>query len=147
MKKSRSTDSLPPKRHAERLTEQRNPRTMAIDRASITDALAMLHAEDRECFKASEAAAPSVAQAIELVVAAFRRGGRLIYIGAGTSGRLGVLDASEQPPTFGVSPEMVQGIIAGGADALVRSIEGAEDRPEDGAAAIDGANAGEKDVV
>lgn len=138
---------LPPLRHAERLTEQRNPRTKGIDRASIAEALAMLHAEDREVLKASEAAAGDVARAIEVVVEAFRAGGRLFYVGAGTSGRLGVLDASEQPPTFGVPPEMVQGIIAGGEAALTRSIEGAEDDPADGARALEERGARPPDVV
>ena len=137
----------PPRRHAERLTEQRNPRTMRLDRVSIPEALAMLHAEDRLCCEASEAAAPRVARAIEIVVEAFRSGGRLIYVGAGTSGRLGVLDASEQPPTFGVPPSMVRGIIAGGYGALTESIEGAEDRPEDGARAIDEVEIGPRDAV
>ena len=138
---------LPPRRHGERLTEQRNPRTKNIDRASIAEALAMIHAEDRICFEISEAVASRVAEAIELVVAAFTSGGRLIYVGAGTSGRLGVLDAAEQPPTFGVEPELVQGIISGGPDALVRSVEGAEDNADDGVAAIDRATVTSNDVV
>lgn len=138
---------LPPRRHAERLTEQRNPRTLAIDRVGIAEALSMLHAEDRLCFEAAEKVAPQVVAAVEIVVSAFRAGGRLIYVGAGTSGRLGVLDASEQPPTFGVPPTMVQGIIAGGYDALVRSIEGAEDRPDDGATAVVALRVGASDAV
>ncbi|HAD75724.1 MAG TPA: N-acetylmuramic acid 6-phosphate etherase, partial [Gemmatimonadetes bacterium] len=89
----------------------------------------------------------AIADAIELVVEAFRRGGRMIYVGAGTSGRLGVLDAAEMPPTFGTDPEMVQGIIAGGRIALVSSQEGAEDHPEDGAAEIDRLGVGTKDFV
>jgi N-acetylmuramic acid 6-phosphate etherase len=127
---------LPPARHAERLTEQRNPATRNIDRLPIAEALALIHAEDRRCFEAVEACAPQIVRAVELVTRAFYNGGRLVYVGAGTSGRLGVLDASEQPPTFGAPPDQVQGIIAGGAEALVRSIEGAEDRPEDGEAAL-----------
>jgi N-acetylmuramic acid 6-phosphate etherase len=127
---------LPPARHAERLTEQRNPDTRNIDRLPLAEALALIHAEDRRCFEAAEACAPQVVRAVELVTRAFYNGGRLIYVGAGTSGRLGVLDASEQAPTFGADPDQVQGIIAGGPEALVRSIEGAEDRPEDGEAAL-----------
>lgn len=127
---------LPPPRHADRLTEQRNPATRHIDRLPIAEALALINAEDRRCFEAAEACAPDVARAVELVTRAFFNGGRLFYVGAGTSGRLGVLDASEQPPTFGAPPDMVQGIIAGGPDALVASIEGAEDRPDDGEAAL-----------
>src|SRR5205807_5827940 len=89
----------------------------------------------------------NIARAFELVCACLRAGGRLIYVGAGTSGRLGVLDAAECPPTFRTDPEMVQGIIAGGEAAMFRSQEGAEDRPEDGAAAIDAKNIGPKDIV
>ncbi len=129
------------------MTEQRNARSMRIDRVSVREALGILQAEDRACVEAAERCAPEVERAIERVVAVFRRGGRLIYVGAGTSGRLGVLDASEQPPTFGAPPEMVQGIIAGGDAALRRSIEGAEDRPEDGAAAVAERNIEERDVV
>lgn len=138
---------IPPARHGERLTERRNPASARIDRASIAEALAIMQAEDRRCFAAAEACAPQIARAIELVVAALRGGGRLIYVGAGTSGRLGVLDASEQPPTFGVEPTLVQGIIAGGDAALRRSIEGAEDRPEDGAAALAERNVSDADAV
>jgi N-acetylmuramic acid 6-phosphate etherase len=142
-----SDTMLPPPEHARRLTEQRNPRSMAIDRASIEEAISIMNAEDRLCCEAAERCAPQVAQAIEKVVAAFRQGGRLIYVGSGTSGRLGVLDASEQPPTFGVPPTMVQGIISGGYDALVRSVEGAEDHPEEGAAAVAEKNVDARDVV
>ena len=92
--------------------------------------------EDRKVVAAVEAEAEAIAQAVEIIVAAFRRGGRLFYIGAGTSGRLGVLDASECPPTFSTEPERVQGIIAGGDVALRRAVEGEEDKPERGAAAI-----------
>jgi N-acetylmuramic acid 6-phosphate etherase len=138
---------LPPPNHARRLTEQRNPASLALDRASIREALAIMNAEDYRCCAAAEACAPAIEQAIEKVVAAFRQGGRLIYVGAGTSGRLGVLDASEQPPTFGVPPEMVQGIIAGGLDALVRSAEGIEDHAEEGAAAVAAREVAARDVV
>lgn len=92
--------------------------------------------EDRKVVAAVAAEAEAIAQAVEIIVAAFRRGGRLFYIGAGTSGRLGVLDASECPPTFSTEPERVQGIIAGGDVALRRAVEGEEDKPERGAAAI-----------
>lgn len=147
MKSKSDLPELPPRRHAERLTEQRNPRTRTIDRVSTAEALAMLHAEDRLCCDASESVAPQVERAIDFVVDSFQRGGRLIYFGAGTSGRLGVLDASEQPPTFGVPLDMVQGVIAGGRDALVRSIEGAEDHPDEGARAVDSQGVGPKDTV
>lgn len=138
---------LPPPEHARRLTEQRNPHSRMIDRVSIREALEIMNAEDRNCAEAAAACAPQIEQAIERVVAAFRSGGRLIYIGSGTSGRLGVLDASEQPPTFGVPREMVQGIIAGGYEALHRSIEGAEDHTQAGAAAIAAKEVSAKDVV
>lgn len=141
------TDPLPPGRHAERLTEQRNPRTRHIDRLPTAEALALMQAEDRRCFEAAEAVAQDIARAVERVSAAFAAGGRLFYVGAGTSGRLGVLDASEQPPTFGVPPEMVQGIIAGGPEALTRSIEGAEDDPGRGGADLDSRGVGPADVV
>lgn len=138
---------LPPPNDARRLTEQRNPLSTSIDRASIPEALAIMQAEDRRTCAAAEACAPQIAAAIERVVAALRAGGRLIYVGAGTSGRLGVLDASEQPPTFNVPPTLVQGIIAGGPAALTRSIEGAEDQPQEGAAAVTEKEVGAQDVV
>ncbi|HKV74042.1 MAG TPA: N-acetylmuramic acid 6-phosphate etherase [Gemmatimonadales bacterium] len=110
-----------------RLTERRNPRTVGLDAASPLDIVDLIGAEDAGVPAAVAAARVELAQAIELVEAAFRAGGRLFYVGAGTSGRLGVLDAAECPPTFGSPPEMVVGLIAGGYRALVRSIEGAED--------------------
>ncbi|MBU0618357.1 MAG: N-acetylmuramic acid 6-phosphate etherase, partial [Planctomycetes bacterium] len=129
------------------LTELRNPRSMRIDRMSVGEAFDLMNAEDAGIAQAVAAAREDVCQAIELVVAAFEAGGRLIYVGAGTSGRLGVLDASECPPTFLSDPRMVQGVIAGGWDALRRSIEGAEDFPEDGAAKMDELDVGPNDVV
>ena len=130
-----------------RLTEHRNPNTTDIDRADAATLVDLLTAEDRKVPEAVHAQRGSIARAIELAVEAFRSDGRLIYVGAGTSGRLGVLDATECPPTFGVEPEMVQGIIAGGYMALLRSQEGAEDRKEDGAAAMDDAGVGDRDFV
>lgn len=130
-----------------RLTEQRNPATEAIDVADPLGIVTLLNAEDRKVPDAVWAVRHEVAQAIELVERAFRAGGRLIYVGAGTSGRLGVLDASECPPTFGTSPSMVVGIIAGGATALVRSQEGAEDDFDAGGEAVEGRQVGARDVV
>ena len=118
------------------LTEQRNPASERLDTLSAIEIADLMNQEDSRVPAAVHAAREAIARAVEIVVEAFRRGGRLFYIGAGTSGRLGVLDASECPPTFGTAPEHVQGVIAGGRDALVRAIEGAEDRPEDGAAAL-----------
>ena len=113
--------------HDTRLTERRNPRSSTIDIASALEIVDLIGAEDAGVPPAVAAARVEIARAIDLIEAAFRSGGRLIYVGAGTSGRLGVLDAAECPPTFGTPPEMVVGLIAGGAQALVRSVEGAED--------------------
>jgi N-acetylmuramic acid 6-phosphate etherase len=130
-----------------RLTERRNPRTTAIDLASSIEIVDLLNAEDRTVAEAVATQREAIARAIDLAEATFRAGGRLFYIGAGTSGRLGVLDASECPPTFGTDPEMVQGIIAGGLGALVRSAEGAEDIAADGAAAMDERGVNSRDLV
>ena len=109
------------------ITEQRNPNSMNVDSLSALEIVQLMNEEDKQVPLAIEKCLPQIAQAVERIVAAFQQGGRLVYIGAGTSGRLGVLDASECPPTFGVSPEMVKGIIAGGERALRHPIEGAED--------------------
>ena len=109
------------------ITEQRNPNSMHVDSLSALEIVQLMNDEDKQVPLAIEKCLPQIAQAVECIVAAFQQGGRLVYIGAGTSGRLGVLDASECPPTFGVSPEMVKGIIAGGERALRHPIEGAED--------------------
>jgi N-acetylmuramic acid 6-phosphate etherase len=130
-----------------RETERRNPRTASIDLASPLEIVDMINAEDHRVPDAVATQREQIARAIELAEATFRSGGRLFYVGAGTSGRLGVLDASECPPTFGTKPEMVQGIIAGGLPALTRSQEGAEDVVGNGARAIDEHGVGEKDFV
>ena len=109
------------------ITEQRNLNSMHVDSLSALEIVQLMNDEDKQVPLAIEKCLPQIAQAVECIVAAFQQGGRLVYIGAGTSGRLGVLDASECPPTFGVSPEMVKGIIAGGERALRHPIEGAED--------------------
>lgn len=109
------------------ITEQRNPNSMHVDSLSALEIVQLMNLEDKQVPLAIEKCLPQIAQAVERIVAAFQQGGRLVYIGAGTSGRLGVLDASECPPTFGVSSEMVKGIIAGGERALRHPIEGAED--------------------
>jgi len=113
-----------------RITEKRNPRTANIDLASPLEIVDLIAAEDARVPEAVRSQREPIARAIEEAEGTFRRGGRLFYVGAGTSGRLGVLDASEMPPTYGTDPEMVQGIIAGGHKALTRSQEGAEDRLE-----------------
>ena len=109
------------------ITEQRNPNSMHVDSLSALEIVQLMNEEDKQVPLAIEKCLPQIAQVVECIVSAFQQGGRLVYIGAGTSGRLGVLDASECPPTFGVSPEMVKGIIAGGERALRHPIEGAED--------------------
>ncbi|MFO7261184.1 MAG: N-acetylmuramic acid 6-phosphate etherase [bacterium] len=130
-----------------RLTEQRNPRSARIDQLSTIEIVDLINAEDRMVAEAVGEEREAIARCIDLVVDSLRKGGRLIYVGAGTSGRLGVLDAAEMPPTYRTDPEMVQGIIAGGYAALVRAQEGAEDYPEDGARAIDERNVGPNDFV
>ncbi len=120
-----------------RLTEQRNPRSMRIDQLSTIEIVDLINAEDRMVAEAVGEERAAIARTVDIVVDCFSNGGRLFYVGAGTSGRLGVLDASEMPPTYGTDPEMVQGIIAGGYAALVRAQEGAEDNPADGAAVMD----------
>jgi N-acetylmuramic acid 6-phosphate etherase len=129
------------------LTERINPRTADIDTLDVSAILDLIHAEDHRALEAVGEVLDPVGRAVDLVVAAFRRGGRLVYIGAGTSGRLGTLDAAECPPTFGSDPERVQAIVAGGEAALVRSIEGAEDSESDGAEAIAARAVGAADVV
>ena len=120
---------------------------MELDALPTADLVALLHRENESVLNAVELALPQVASVVETATDRLARGGRLFYVGAGTSGRLGVLDASECPPTFGVSPDRIQGIIAGGPTALTTSIEGAEDSPEAGAQAMRERSVGPKDVV
>jgi N-acetylmuramic acid 6-phosphate etherase len=128
-------------------TEERNPRSLKLDRISLARAVSLMIEEESSIAAALRKKRRDIRRAVEMVVAAFRRGGRLFYVGAGTSGRLGVLDAAECPPTFRVPPERVQGLIAGGPPALLRSVEGAEDDPRAGAAAIASRAVGKRDVV
>ena len=130
-----------------RPTEQRNTRTQRIDIASSLDIVDLMNAEDARVAEIVHGEREKIARAIDLLVNAFKTGGRLFYVGAGTSGRLGVLDAAECPPTFGVPPSMVTGIIAGGYAALVKSAEGAEDDVNAGAADLDTAGVTNRDVV
>lgn len=129
------------------VTEQRNPNSWQIDQLSALEIVQLINQEDKNVPLAVEKCLPNIAQAVEKIVAAFEQGGRLVYIGAGTSGRLGVLDASECPPTFGVKPEMVVGIIAGGERALRHPIEGAEDNREQGKTDLQAVSFSEKDVL
>jgi len=130
-----------------RATEQRNPRSERIDVASSLEIVDIMNAEDARVAGVVHEQRAQIAQAIDLIVAAFKAEGRLVYAGAGTSGRLGVLDATECPPTFGVPPTMVTGVMAGGYGALVKSAEGAEDDVNAGAAAMDTAGVTSRDVV
>ena len=129
------------------ITEQRNPNSMHVDSLSALEIVQLMNEEDKQVPLAIEKCLPQIAQAVERIVAAFQQGGRLVYIGAGTSGRLGVLDASECPPTFGVSPEMVKGIIAGGERALRHPIEGAEDSKEQAVIDLQTIQFSSKDVL
>jgi len=129
------------------LTEERNPLTTEIDTLSTMDMLTLINAEDQKVALAVRNELPNIARAVDAIAARMQRGGRLIYIGAGTSGRLGVLDASECPPTFGIRPELVMGLIAGGPSALTGAIEGAEDDRLGGAAEIAELHITERDCV
>lgn len=129
------------------LTEQRNPLTQDIDQRTTLQILELINGEDATVAAAVRATLPAVAEAVDMIVGRIRQGGRLIYVGAGTSGRLAVLDAAECVPTFSVDPELVQALIAGGKEALVRGIEGAEDSREGGRADLLALNVSAKDAV
>ena len=128
-------------------SERRNPRTTDVDLLPISELVSRINEEDKLVALAVERELPHIAQAVEIIVAAFHAGGRLIYVGAGTSGRLGVLDASECPPTFSVPPGMVVGLIAGGDAALRNPVEGAEDDRKRGEEDLRGLNLSKKDAV
>jgi len=129
------------------LTEQPNPASASIDAVATADALRIINSEDRKVADAVEREIPQIAQAVDAIVSAIERGGRLFYLGAGTSGRLGVLDASECPPTFSVPPEIVQGIMAGGEAALSRATETTEDDPEIGIRDLRSRGFSDRDVL
>lgn len=128
-------------------TETRNPNSEDLDMMSALEIVTLMNQEDRKVCLAIEEVLPEIAKLVDTVAAAFENGGRLVYMGAGTSGRLGVLDASECPPTYGVSPEMVVGIMAGGDYALRNDVVGDEDKPELGKQNLIEINLNEKDVV
>lgn len=128
-------------------TEQRNPATANIDTLPTLELVTLLNDQDATVAKAVEQTLPAVARSVDLITDRIRAGGRLIYIGAGTSGRLGVLDASECPPTFNTPPELVVGLIAGGDHALRHPVENIEDRPEEGAQALKEIELASRDVV
>jgi N-acetylmuramic acid 6-phosphate etherase len=142
-----TTASLVPRATATSPTERRNPRSMRLDRMSLRRAIRLMLSEDARIPAALLRQRKGIERAVRMVVQAFRRGGRLFYVGAGTSGRLGVLDASECPPTFRAAPEMVQGIIAGGQRALWAAVEGAEDDAAAGAQAVQCRGVSRRDVV
>jgi N-acetylmuramic acid 6-phosphate etherase len=129
------------------VTEQENPRSRGIASMSIADAVALINDEDAKVAEAVRLTLPEVTRAIEGIVAQLEKGGRLIHVGTGTSGRLGVLDASECPPTFGVSPELVQGLIAGGYDACHKAVEASEDDRDAGRRDLDARGVRDLDAV
>jgi len=129
------------------LTEQQNPASDRIDALPVEEALRIMNAEDRKVAEAVEREIPAIARAVDAIVAALERGGRLFYLGAGTSGRLGVLDASECPPTFSVPPELIQGIMAGGEAALSSATEATEDDPAIGVRDLGARGFTERDVL
>ncbi|MCA9096836.1 MAG: N-acetylmuramic acid 6-phosphate etherase, partial [Planctomycetaceae bacterium] len=128
-------------------TEGVNPRSIAIDSMSAMEIVRLMNAEDAMVAEAVSSQSEAIAKAIDVIADRLRKGGRLVYFGAGTSGRLGVLDASECPPTFSTPPEMVVGLIAGGREALTRAIEGAEDHPEFAVRDLQGINFSKADVA
>lgn len=128
-------------------TEGRNPNSVGIDKMTTLEAMRVMNNEDKQVAAAVETQLPQIAEAVDLIAERLRAGGHLIYVGAGTSGRLGVVDASECPPTFGVDYTLVRGIIAGGEDAMFRAAEGFEDSEERGAEAIDAGGVAAGDVV
>jgi N-acetylmuramic acid 6-phosphate etherase len=128
-------------------TELRNPKSMELDNKSIKEVLLLMNEEDATVPLAVKKEIDNIESVVKEVVKAFKNGGRLIYVGAGTSGRLGILDASECPPTFGVEPTLVQGLIAGGEKAILKAIEGAEDDEESGQLDLKAISINEKDVV
>lgn len=128
-------------------TEMRNPDTMNFSKMSTREMVSVMAKENYNAVRAVERASESISLAVDVIAQAFENGGRLFFIGAGTSGRLGVLDAAECPPTFGVSHEMVQGIIAGGNDCMFRAAENAEDIEENGRADVRARGVGKSDVL
>lgn len=133
--------------NAKLLTENRNINTINIDSVSTTEMLKMINEEDKKVALAIEKEIENIAKAVDLIVEKFHIGGRLIYIGAGTSGRIGILDASECPPTFGTEPELVIALIAGGEEAIIKAIEGAEDSSEGGEISLKSINFSSNDVL
>src|SRR5205814_6702786 len=128
-------------------TEQINPASLAVDKAPVRDIIEMIVNEDRKVVAAVHKEKEKIAHGVEIITQSLRKGGRVVFVGAGTSGRLGVVEASEMPPTFGTSPSLVQAIMAGGQDAVFKAKEGVEDNYEEGARSIARLRMGKKDVV
>src|SRR5882757_10465138 len=128
-------------------TEAINPATLALDKESAADIVEEMLAEDRKMLAAVHREKDRIAVGIDIITQALRKGGRIIFVGAGTSGRLGIVESAEMPPTFGTSPDMVHAVMAGGKNAFLRTKEGAEDSYEDGARAIQRLKPSKKDVV
>ncbi len=128
-------------------TEQPNPASVGIDTKTTLEILRIINGEDATVPQAVRAVIPEVATLVDILADRLKRGGRLFYVGAGTSGRLGILDAAECPPTFGTDPQLIQGIIAGGHEALLKAVEWVEDREEEGAKAVDERKVGRLDVL
>lgn len=129
------------------ITESRNQASLTIDQLTTIDMLKVINEEDKKVAFAVEKQLPQIAQAVDKIVEAFQQQGRLIYIGAGTSGRLGILDASECPPTYGTPAEQIMGIIAGGTPAIFKAVENAEDKPEQGQADLQSIQFNYKDIL
>lgn len=129
------------------MTEKRNPRTQNLDQMSVREMLAVINEEDRHVIDAVQEVLPQVERTVQLITQALKAGGRLFYVGAGTSGRLGVMDASECPPTFMVSPDLVQAVMAGGDQAFLKARENAEDSEEEGASDLERKGVTNKDVI
>lgn len=145
---ARSTSKTPPRSKWQSLpTEAINPASLAIDKLPATGIVDLMLAEDRKALAAVQREREHIAVGADLIAKALRKGGRVVFVGAGTSGRLGVLESAEMPPTFGTDPLLVQAIMAGGKDAIFRAKEGAEDNYEEGARAISRLSPSEKDVV
>jgi N-acetylmuramic acid 6-phosphate etherase len=133
--------------YSNKITEKQNPNSMDIDQKSIEEIVKIINNDDATIHHAVQKSISEISDFIHSTVECFKKGGRLFYIGAGTSGRLGVLDASECPPTFRTKPDLVQGIIAGGNEALIKSVEGAEDDPVLGKQIVDELNIGQHDII
>jgi N-acetylmuramic acid 6-phosphate etherase len=128
-------------------TEAINPASLAVDKASVPDIIDLIVNEDRKVIAAVQREKERIAHGVEIITQALRKGGRIVFVGAGTSGRLGVVEAAEMPPTFGTSPTLVQALMAGGQDAVFRAKEGVEDNYEEGARSIGRLRLGKRDVV